>query len=433
MPLTWHADLAWLGDAPVADVLITADGGRFTSVTPGVPRPPDAERLRGLTLPGLANAHSHAFHRALRGRTHAGRGTFWTWREQMYAVAARLTPESYLRLARAVFAEMALAGITCVGEFHYLHHGPGGRRYDDPNEMGAALIDAAAQAGIRITLLDTCYLTASVAGDPLAGAALRFGDGTAAAWADRVGALKDGQTSRIGAAIHSVRAVPRDQMSEVVAWATGKPLHVHLSEQRAENDAARAVHGRTPTELLAGAGALGPRTTVVHATHLTDADVAALGASRTRACLCPTTERDLGDGLGPAAALAAAGSPLCTGSDSHAVIDPLEEARAVELHERLRTEDRGHFTTAALIRAATAGGHASLGWDDAGTITVGARADLVTVTLDSPRTAGIDPSGIVFAATASDVTDVVVDGVPIVRDGRHLRIDVAASLREALA
>ncbi|GAB7048103.1 formimidoylglutamate deiminase [Catenuloplanes indicus] len=433
--MTWHADLAWLGDAPVADVLITADGGRFTSVTPGVPRPPDAERLAGLTLPGLANAHSHAFHRALRGRTHAGRGTFWTWREQMYAVAARLTPGSYLRLARAVFAEMALAGITCVGEFHYLHHGPGGQRYDDPNEMGAALIEAAAQAGIRITLLDTCYLTASVSGEPLNGAALRFGDGSATAWVDRVEVLKPGKNALVGAAIHSVRAVPRDQLPEVAAWAAGRgaPLHVHLSEQRAENDAAVAAHGRTPTALLAEAGALGPRTTVVHATHLTERDVATLGGSRTRACLCPTTERDLGDGIGPAAALAAAGSPLCTGSDSHAVIDPLEEARAVELHERLRTEHRGHFTAGALMQAATADGHASLGWDDAGTITVGARADLVTVTLESARTAGTDPAGIVFAASAADVTDVIVDGDRIVRDGRHTRLDVPRELREAIA
>ncbi|WP_033346569.1 formimidoylglutamate deiminase [Catenuloplanes japonicus] len=430
---SWHADHAWLGDAPASDVLITADRGRFTSVTPGVPRPPHAERLRGLTLPGLANAHSHAFHRALRGRTHAGRGTFWTWREQMYAVADRLTPARYLDLARAVFAEMALAGVTCVGEFHYLHHGPGGKPYDDPNEMGTALAEAAAQAGIRITLLDTCYLTASVGGDPLDGPALRFGDGSAAAWAARVSTFNVDPHARLGAAVHSVRAVPPSQMPEIVAWADrhDAPLHVHLSEQRAENEATLAAHGRTPTALLHDAGALGPRTTVVHATHLTSADVGMLGSTRTHACFCPTTERDLGDGIGPAADLAAAGAPLCVGSDSHAVIDLLEEARAVELHERLRTEQRGHFGPPFLVRAATS--HTALGWDDAGSITPGARADLVTVTLDSPRTAGIDPAGLIFAATAADVTDVVVDGARIVQDGRHLRIDVARELREAIA
>ena len=141
MQLTrWHAELAWRPDGIAADVLIETAAGRITSVTAGLPAPSDATRLPGLTLPGLANAHSHAFHRALRSRTQSGRGTFWTWREQMYAVAERLTPDSYLALARAVYAEMALAGITCVGEFHYLHHGPGGTAYADPNVMGLSLI-----------------------------------------------------------------------------------------------------------------------------------------------------------------------------------------------------------------------------------------------------------------------------------------------------
>ncbi len=176
-------------------------------------------------MPSLANAHSHAFHRALRGVTQAGRGTFWTWRERMYQVAARLDPDSYLALARAVYAEMALAGVGCVGEFHYLHHAPGGTPYADPNEMSKALIEAAAQAGLRITLLDTCYLSGGLdpAGGsvPLAGPQLRFGDGTAQAWAKRVGALGAdehgmlGPAARVGAAIHSVRAVPPEQMSAV--------------------------------------------------------------------------------------------------------------------------------------------------------------------------------------------------------------------------
>ncbi|HEX7744410.1 MAG TPA: amidohydrolase family protein, partial [Micromonosporaceae bacterium] len=180
------AEHAWLPGAaqPVADVLIEVADGRFSAVTPGV-RQADAIRLPGLTLPGLANTHSHAFHRALRGRTHRGRGTFWTWRDRMYAVAQRLDPDSYLALARATYAEMALAGITCVGEFHYLHHDADGHRYADPNAMSAALVEAAAQAGIRITLLDTCYLTATVDGAPLAGPQRRFGDGDAAAWAER--------------------------------------------------------------------------------------------------------------------------------------------------------------------------------------------------------------------------------------------------------
>jgi formiminoglutamate deiminase len=432
----WHAEYAWLDGRAAADVLIEVADGRFTAVTPGVtPAPADATRLPGLTLPGLANAHSHAFHRALRGRTHAERGTFWTWRDRMYAVAARLTPESYLALARATYAEMALAGITCVGEFHYLHHGAGGARYADPNAMSAALVEAAAQAGVRLTLLDTCYVTASADGQPLDGTQKRFGDGDATRWAERAASFTPtGPHVRRGAAIHSVRAVPAEQLPEVVRWAEqrGAPLHVHVSEQRAENDAALAYHGRTPTQLLADAGALGPRTTAVHATHLVGGDLGALGDSGTGVCLCPTTERDLADGIGPARALADAGSPLSLGSDSHAVIDLFEEARAVELHERLRTERRGHFGPDELVRAATEAGHAALGWADAGRIAVGQRADLVTVRLDSPRTAGADPTGTVFAATAADVAQVMVDGRLVVRDGRHVSVDVPAALRDAI-
>lgn len=437
MPVTrYHAARAWLGSRPEPDVLIEVDGGRFTTVTPGVtPAPAGATRLPGLTLPGFANTHSHAFHRALRGRTHAGLGTFWTWRERMYALADRLDPDTYRALAAATYGEMALAGITCVGEFHYLHHQPGGRRYADPNAMAAALVAAAAQAGVRLTLLDACYLAAGVDGAPLAGPQLRFGDPDAHAWADRVGALApEPERWRVGAAVHSVRAVPADQIPTVAGWAADRraPLHLHLSEQRAENQACLAHHHRTPTELLADLGVLGARTTAVHATHLTDVDRTLLGDTDTGVCFCPTTERDLADGIGPARSLVDAGAALSLGSDSHAVIDMWEEARAVELHTRLRDERRGHFPAAALLAAATVAGHRALGWDDAGTLTPGARADLVTVALDSPRTAGTDPAAIVFTATAADVTHVVAGGREVVRDGRHLVLDVPAALHTAI-
>lgn len=430
---TYHAEWAWLDGGPAASVLIEVEGGRFTRVTPGVPAPPGATRLTGLTLPGLANAHSHAFHRALRGHAQA-RGTFWSWRDAMYAVAGRLTPDGYRALARAVYAEMALAGVTCVGEFHYLHHDTGGARYADPNQMSAALVEAAAEAGIRITLLDACYLTSTVDGKPLAGVQERFGDGDAERWAERVSGFAPAEHARVGAAVHSVRAVPAEQIPTVVEWAAtrGAPLHAHVSEQRAENAACLAHYRRTPTELLADAGVLGPRTTAVHATHLTDLDRTELGDTETAVCLCPTTERDLADGIGPARALADAGSPLCLGSDSHAVIDILEEARAVEMDERLRSERRGHFSATELVEAATAAGHAALGWSDAGRIAVGQRADLVTVRLDTVRTAGTGPQGAIFAATAADVSTVIVDGREIVHDGHHLRLDVAAALEEAI-
>lgn len=442
----WLAEYAWLPEQPepTPDVLIESAAGRITAVTPlstegrpttGVEVLADAVRLPGLTLPGLANAHSHAFHRALRGRTHGGRGDFWTWRDRMYEVAARLDPENYLALARAGYAEMALAGITCVGEFHYLHHGPDGTPYADPNAMGAALVEAAAHAGIRLTLLDACYLTAGVAGEPLAGPQRRFGDGDAVRWAERAAAFTptDGHV-RAGAAIHSVRAVPADQLATVAGAARkrGIPLHLHLSEQPAENDACRAAHGCTPTRLLADRGVLDQHTTAVHATHPTSSDVALLGESRTGVCLCPTTERDLADGMGPARRLANAGSPLSLGSDSHAVVDLFEEARAVELDERLRTRRRGHFTVGELVTAATSAGHAALGWGDAGRLAVGDRADLVTLRLDSPRTAGVPAAGAFFAATAGDVHQVVVDGQVVVRDGRHRTVDVPTELATSI-
>ncbi|AYN40971.1 formimidoylglutamate deiminase [Streptomyces dangxiongensis] len=436
---TYWLEHAWLGDRVEPGVAVDVARGRITAVRTAAPAPPPrAEVLRGLTLPGLANAHSHAFHRALRGTVQVGSGTFWTWREVMYSVADRLTPETYHALARAVYAEMALAGITCVGEFHYVHHAPGGTPYADPNAMGEALIAAAAEAGIRITLLDTCYLSAGF-GQPPNSHQLRFSDGDAEAWAARCADLRERDHARIGAAIHSVRAVPAGQLATVARWAGERraPLHVHLSEQTAENDACRAAHGRTPTRLLADHGVLGPRTTGVHNTHLTDEDIALLGGSGTGTCMCPTTERDLADGIGPAAALQRAGSPLSLGSDSHAVIDLLEEARAMELDERLRTRTRGHWTAAALLRAATADGHAALGWDDAGTIEPGALADLTTIALDTVRTAGPLPrlgaETAVFAAGAADVRHTVVGGRHVVRDGAHTLVpDVPRALAAAV-
>jgi formiminoglutamate deiminase len=442
VPLSaWHAELAWLGPerGVVERVLVEVEGERIAAVTEGVDPPAGATRLAGITVPGLANGHSHAFHRALRGRTHRGRGDFWSWRELMYQIAGVLDPDRYLDLATATYAEMALAGVTAVGEFHYLHHDPAGRPYADPNRMGEALAEAAGRAGIRLTLIDTCYLRAGLDDRPLAGAQVRFGDGDADAWAERAGALRDRPGLRAAAGVHSVRAVDPAAMATVAAWAAERqvPLHLHLSEQRAENQACLAATGRTPAALAESAGVLGPRTTAVHATHLTGEDVARLGATGTTACFCPTTERDLADGIGPARALAGAGSPLCLGSDSHAVIDLFEEARAVELDERLASERRGHHRPADLLAAATGSGMDALGWD-AGRLAPGRLADLVTVGLDSVRLAGTRPADavdqLVFAATAADVTSVVSGGRQVVADGRHLLVgDVAAALDRAIA
>ncbi|MGN6607277.1 MAG: formimidoylglutamate deiminase [Jatrophihabitans sp.] len=425
------ARTALLPSGVARDVLLTVEDGRFASVEVGAVPPAAAQRLPGVVLPGLANAHSHAFHRALRGRTHDGGGTFWTWREAMYAVAARLDPDSYLTLARAVYAEMALAGITTVGEFHYLHHGSGGVPYADPNAMAEALRQAASEAGVRLTLLDTCYLAGGLDASghrPLDEVQQRFGDGSVDAWRARVDALRPSDGFRVGSAIHSVRAVPQPALSRVAE--IDGPLHVHLSEQPAENEAALAHYGCTPTRLLADTGALGPRTTAVHATHLTGADIGLLGDSGTTVCLCPTTERDLADGIGPARLLAGAGAPLSLGSDQHAVIDLFEEVRGLEGGERVTSLQRGRFSPRALLAAATA--HGSLGWPDAGAIAVGRRADLVCVRDDSPRTAGSRADQLLLVATAADVDTVYVDGLPVVCGGVHRLGDVGVLLRDAI-
>jgi formiminoglutamate deiminase len=437
----YWCELALVDGRPQPSVAIEVVEGRFGAVVAGAEPPPDSIRLAGFTLPGLANAHSHAFHRALRSRTQAGRGTFWTWRDLMYRAAERLQPDTYHRLARAAFAEMAMAGITCVGEFHYVHHQPDGTPYANRNAMGEALVEAASEAGIRITLLDTLYLHGALTdagyADPIS-AQRRFSDGTVDVWIERVASLGTTEGCRVGAAIHSVRAVDPDAIRAAACWAgdAGAVVHAHVSEQVAENEACLAHHGRSPTRVFADADALTDRFTAVHATHVTDDDVALLATAGSTVAMCPTTERDLGDGIGPTRAFTSAGVAMALGTDSHAVIDLFEEARALELDERLLSRERGVHTASDLMAMATIVGHRSLGWRDAGTIATGMRADLVTVSLRSVRTAGAvagtASEAAVFAATAADVTDVIVDGRTVVADRVHCHLDVAAELQATI-
>ncbi|WP_372696785.1 formimidoylglutamate deiminase [Arthrobacter sp. JSM 101049] len=399
---------------------------------------------RGETLvrvPGPVNAHSHAFHRILRGRTHegaaGGAGDFWTWREQMYAAAGHLDPAGYEQLATAVFAEMAVTGWTAVGEFHYLHHGPAGSPYPD-HDMERALACAARAAGIRLVLLDTCYLSGGLdaAGNPvdLNETQLRFSDRDAAGWAARHAGLRAALAAdepataeqgaglvSLGAAIHSVRAVPPAALESIAgALEPGEPLHVHLSEQSAENTACLAAHGLTPTGLLADHGLLGPHLSAVHATHLTDADITALGRAGCSIVMCPTTEADLADGIGPARELADAGATIALGTDQHAVVDPYLEMRALEHGERLRTGIRGRFSPAELAAASRAGGLRSLG--------LPGNDDHLLVDGASLRTAGSREAQLPLTATAADVHAVVINGIEVARDGMHTRLGDPAAL-----
>ncbi len=427
---TYWCERAWLGPSDIASgVAIEVESSRIIAVSREQPQG-DGIRLAGLTIPGLANCHSHAFHRALRGRTQRGRGSFWTWRDTMYGVAARLDPDSYYDLALATYREMLLAGITAVGEFHYLHHDVDGTPYADPNAMGRALIAAACDAGLRITLLDTCYLSAGFGQAP-DGVQCRFSDTDAQRWAARVESLRcDDPRVELGTAIHSVRAVPRDQLAAAGQVLPTAPLHVHLSEQIAENAACIAAYGLTPTALLVESGLLSERLTVVHATHVTNHDIAELGRSRCFVDLCPTTERDLADGVGPARELVDAGCEMTLGSDSHAIVDLFEEMRAVELNARLDSQRRGHFRADELIDAATTLGHRSLGFPDAGAIGPGAWADLVTLDMTSPRTAGTgaEAETAVFAASAADITSVVASGRPVDLDPAEVGHDLAKAI-----
>ena len=402
----WHAEQAWLGHR-AENVLIEVQEGRIVGVEEGTPAPPEAIALKGWTIPGLANAHSHTFQRLLRGEIESGAGDFWEWRAQMYRFT-EWDPPDYFKHARLVFREMLEAGITAVGEFHYLHgHG---------NLLGEALIDAAREEGIRLTLIDACYLRGGLDGRPLEAEQLTFSDGDADGWARRMDQMRDGDGVRLAAAIHSVRAVDSESMRIVATYARERrmPLHIHLAEQAGEVEECLAVEGCTPAELLEREGILGPDLTAVHAIHVNEHDIGLLGENKVTVCGCPTTERDLGDRVGPLLALTEAGCGLSVGSDSNAVIDILEEVRALELDQRRATGTRVLHQPEDLLRAATAGGMQSLGWD-AGELRPGMLADFITLDQPDSLWRELNPSYLVYGFSACDVVNVVVGGETVVQ------------------
>ncbi|MEV8367935.1 formimidoylglutamate deiminase [Microbacterium sp. NPDC064584] len=414
-------------------VRLTADATGATSgfITDASPAPGDL--VLGTAVPGAANAHSHAFHRALRGRTHGDGGDFWTWRELMYRTASRLTPARYRSLAAAVFAEMLTAGYTAVGEFHYVHHQPGGTPY--PHEMELAVAAAAADVGIRLTLLDTAYLAGGV-GERLSAEQARFGDGSAEAYLRRWQELST-LIPGLGAAIHSVRAVSSTDIRTIVEGLPDDvPVHIHLSEQPKENEASLAAYGVTPTGLLAREGVLSTRVSVVHATHLTEDDVRELGGAGVSVVMCPTTEGDLGDGIGPARELLDAGATIAVGSDQNAVVDPLLEIRGLEIQDRLRSLRRGRFSMPELGTAMSAGGYRSLA--RRAPLSIGGLLDLVEIDTRSVRTIGAEPDQLLLCATAADVRRVVVGGrvaasAGRLADGRQPADMLAEALEEVAA
>jgi formimidoylglutamate deiminase len=451
-------------------------------------------------LPGMINAHSHAFQRVLRGRTEHRtanqQDSFWTWREMMYSAATRLTPEDVYDASRMAFLEMALSGITAVGEFHYLHHGPDGAPYDDPNLLAKEVVRAAGDVGLRIALLRVAYGRAGYQVEPnpkqarfierdsgtylknvqklIADATLgtsptvREGSASAA----KNGALPDGRASAphasawVGVAPHSVRAVPLDYLREVVAYANEHQLkvHMHVAEQPAEVSACVEEYGRTPIALLDTEGLLSKRFTAVHAIHVTPKAIPSLARTGAIVCACPTTERNLGDGVVPADEYFKQGVAVCLGTDSHAQIDLLEDARELEYHLRLQKLERavlpggnptpgppagqpgwggavregasageigkstlpdGRVSDIAtqLFDCATVNGARSIG-AAGGALEAGKPADFFTVALDDPSIAGASPddllSSVVFASTRAAVREVVVGGKPIVSEGQHL-------------
>jgi formimidoylglutamate deiminase len=383
-------------------------------------------------IPGMPNAHSHAFQRGLRGAGEPRGGDdddFWTWREGMFALAGRLEPENAERMAQCVFAEMRTAGYRAVGEFHYVHHRPDGRPYADPNAMAKAHARAAEQVGLPIVLLPAAYHRNGWDGGdvPARGAQRRFVDARVEDFLDRVDALRGWAAPRplvhVGIAAHSVRAVPADWLSSIADYARDHALvaHVHAHEQVAEIAACRAEHACTPIELLAAVGFLGPQTSVVHATHVDQRDVALLAEHGCTVVACPTTEGNLGDGTLPAMRLAQAGIPIAVGSDSQVRVDPFEELREMETGARRELRRRSALLArhGDLWAPTAAAGRRSLG------LPAGAVTDTV-LDLDAPDLTGVAPDHLA-AALATCASARCVVPVANAESGSSIRDTLGAS------
>ena len=439
--------------------LVCDDAGVIAKIA-GVDELTDEKKIslpRRAMLPGMVNAHSHAFQRVIRGRTEyrtTDRDSFWTWRAMMYSAATRLSPEDIYDASRMAFLEMALSGITAVGEFHYLHHGPDGKPYDDPNSLAKEVIRAAGDVGLRIALLRVAYARSGYSVEPNPQQARFIED--AETFLRNVESLRrevnTSDTAWVGIAPHSVRAVSLAYLKEVISYANEHDLkvHMHVAEQPAEVSACVEEYGRTPVALLESEGLLSERFTAAHAIHVTPKSIPAFAKTGAIVCACPTTERNLGDGVVPADEYLKHQVPICLGTDSQVQIDLLEDARELEYHLRLQKLERavlggnptvrkgastarqnpgtlpdGRVSDAAdrLFDCATMNGARSIGAPN-GALQAGRPADFFTVDLDDPTIAGTSKddllASIVFSSSRAAVREVVVGGKPVVSEGRHL-------------
>jgi formimidoylglutamate deiminase len=419
------------------------DSGRITRFSETKSDLAKAQRLPNRALlPGLVNGHSHTFQRVIRARTEyrtaAVKDTFWTWRESMYHAALRLSPEDIYIAARMAFLEMALSGITSVGEFHYLHHAADGTPYEDRNFLAKQILRAADEVGIKVALLRTAYVRAGWRKELEPGQA-RFITPNPQDFIDDTETLdafvrKTSPAGRawLGVAPHSIRAVPLDYLLEVNGYAQARrfPIHTHVAEQPAEVEACLGEYGARPVAFLDQNGILSSRFTAVHAIHINEDEIARLARHRSTVCACPTTERNLGDGILAADALESAGIPISLGSDSNVQIDSLEDARQLEYNLRLSKRERAILSptpereslAGRLFKTATETGAASIG-AAGGKLEVGRPADFFTVDLNDVAIAGADResllSHIVFALQRTAVRGVFVNGEPVVNEGHH--------------
>jgi formimidoylglutamate deiminase len=455
----WLPDLLFTGKRFESGLVLVADArGHILRLSRD---PADCAAARRLPnraiLPGLVNTHSHAFHRVIRGRTEfrsgTHRDTFWTWREMMFRAAISLDPDDLYHATSMAFLEMALAGITTVGEFHYLHRDPSGRAYADTNAMAHAIVRAARDVGLRLCLLHCAYARAGWHRTPSV-AQKRFiiasPDEYLASYHDLRASLANDTAAGLawtGFAPHSVRAVPPDYLRALLPTmrTSAAPVQMHICEQTDENEACLAEHDTTPLGLLEREGALHADFTAVHAIHVANHEVGALARCGARVCACPTTERSLGDGICPADTFLARGVPVALGTDTNIQTDLLEDARELECHLRLKHLHRIVLAPAAasdpdpaelashLLDCATRHGAASL-HAPGGALEPGRPADFFTIDLDDPTLAGCDaetlPAALVFAGGRSCIRDVVIGGRPIVTEGRHPRqAEIVAGFR----